>query len=217
MVYLLAAALPAFLVVLVIYLYDRHKEPPYFVFRLALLGALVVLPIGWLEREMLNLYASTFAPSGILLTELFTAFFVAGAIEEGGKALLFYHFAYKKPWLNEPYDSIVYAVAIGMGFALVENIMYVTSYGLTTAFVRAFTAVPAHALFGIIMGSLFSRSQFRGKPVLIAYLIPAILHGIYDTFAMAQSFGANLLLILYLMVLVYIAVKRAESLRALTN
>ena len=212
--YLLAAILPAAAILLVVYFYDRHKEAPRHVLALAVLGAIVVLPIGLLEREMLNAYASAFAPSIPFLGALFTAFFVAGAVEEGGKAIVFYRFVYKKPWVDEPYDNIVYAVAIGMGFALVENYLYVTSYGLTTAFVRAFTAVPAHAMFGIVMGSLFGQSQYHAKPLWRAYVIPALLHGLYDTFAMAQSFFANLLLILYLMWLVRLALVRASVLRS---
>ncbi len=213
LIYLIAAIVPAIAILLVVYAYDRHKEPPRHVWRLVLLGALVVLPIGLAERALLNAYSTSFAPSIPFLGALFTAFFVAGAVEEGGKALIFYRFVYKQKWVDEPYDHIVYAVAIGMGFALVENYLYVTSYGLTTAFVRAFTAVPAHAAFGAVMGSLFSQSRYHHAPLRWAYLIPAFLHGLYDTFAMAQGFFANLLLIAYLMWLVGFAFVRSTALR----
>ncbi len=215
LVYLIAAIIPAAAILLVVYFYDRHKEPPRRIWWLVIMGAIVVLPISFLEREMLNAYASTFAPSIPFLSALFTAFFVAGAVEEGGKALVFYRFVYKKPWVNEPYDHIVYAVTIGMGFALVENFLYVTSYGLETAFVRAFTAVPAHAMFGVVMGSLFSQSRYQSAPLWRAYVIPALLHGIYDTFAMAQGFIGNLLLVFYLMWLVRFAFLRATALQKL--
>ena len=210
---LIAAISPAVLIIIVVYYYDRHKEAPRHIWKLVIMGAVVVLPVSWLEREMLNTYASTFSPSWPFLSSLFTAFFVAGVVEEGGKALVFYRFVYKKPWVNEPFDSIVYAVTISMGFALVENFLYITSDGLSTAFVRAFTAVPAHAMFGVIMGTLFSQSQFKSAPLWRAYVIPALLHGIYDTFAMAQGLTANLLLIGYLMWLVHFAFKKAIRLR----
>ncbi len=208
----LAAVIPALAVLAYIYRAAHHREAPQFVLLLSTLGAIAVLPAGLAERFLLDVYSQTPEPQSVLLATLVTSFFVAGATEESIKGLIFWRLVYRKPFFERPYDGVLYAVAIGMGFATVENILYVTSYGLSTAFVRAFTAVPAHALFGIVMGACFSRAKFDGEPVWRAFLVPALLHGIYDAFAMAQSFFSNALLIVYLMWLVRFAYRRAKPL-----
>ena len=53
---------------------------------------------------------------------------------------------------DEWIDGVVYTICIGMGFALVENLIYAFDYDLITVVVRALTAVPAHAIFAIFMG-----------------------------------------------------------------
>lgn len=208
-----AAVIPALVGLIIVYLLDRHREPPLYVAGLFILGALVVLPAGLFERTLLDAYSATpDLPTGYLAT-LVTAFFVAGAVEETCKGVVFWRFVYHKPVFDEPYDGVVYAVAIGLGFAAVENVLYVTSSGLSTAFVRAFTAVPGHALFGVVMGSAFARAKFFHGSYPKAFWLPAILHGTYDAFALAQSFVANMLLIAYLMWLVRFAYYQALPLR----
>lgn len=209
---LLAAIIPALLFLAVIYRADRQREKPQFVFLLYFVGMLIVLPAAFAEKYLLDLYSQTSEPQTGFLATLITAFFIAGAVEESLKAIAFRRLVYPKSFFNEPYDGVVYAVAIGLGFATVENIMYVLSSGLATAFVRAFTAVPAHALFGIVMGTYFSRAKFEEAPIWPAFVVPALLHGLYDTFAMAESYFANILLVLYLMWLVRFAYMRSYPL-----
>ena len=209
----IAAVVPALAFFYIVYRADRHKEHPRFIIPLFIAGAVIVLPAGLIEKYLLDFYSITINPPAGLLAILLIAFFVAGITEETLKAALFQRLVMKSKQFDEPYDGIVYAVAIGLGFAIVENIMYVTSSGLSTAFVRAFTAVPAHTLFGVVMGSLFSGAKFYRRPLWRAYVIPALLHGTYDTFALAQGYFANVLLVIYLMWLVRFAFIRAQHLR----
>ncbi len=208
----LSAVLPALILLAIVYAADRHKEHPRHVLPLFLAGALIVLPAGLCERYLLDLYAATPNPPSGFLATLVTAFFVAGITEEGFKWLAFRRLVYHKAFFEEMYDGVLYAVAIGLGFAAVENILYVTSDGLQTAFVRAFTAVPAHALFGIAMGFYFSRAKFSGESLWPSFVVPALLHGTYDAFALARGFWANLALIGYLMWLVRFSWIRAADL-----
>lgn len=210
---ILAAVLPALALLAVVYAFDRHKGHPRHVLPLFLVGALVVLPAGLCERYLLDLYAATPNPPTGFAASLLTAFFVAGITEETFKGFAFLRLVYHRPIFTEMYDGVLYAVAIGLGFAAVENILYVTSDGLQTAFVRAFTAVPAHALFGIAMGSYFSRAKFAGAPLWPAFTIPALLHGTYDAFALAHGYWANIALIAYLMWLVRFSWIKAATLR----
>ncbi len=199
---ILAAVLPAAILLVLVYAADRNKEQAPHVFTLYLVGALVVLPAGLFERALLDIYRLTPDAGAGLLATLITSFFIAGVTEEGLKWLIFRRLVYDSPAFDEPYDGVLYAVAIGLGFATVENVLYVTSYGWDTALVRAFTAVPAHMMFGVAMGYAFSRARFEGAAMWPAFVVPALLHGGYDTFALARSLWANAGLVLYLVLLV---------------
>ena len=212
-----SAIIPAWIALWIVYRVDRHPEYKYRVFILYLLGAVCVAPAGWIEKYLLDLYAHTPDPQTGFIAILVTAFFVAGMTEETLKGIVFYRAVLNRQFFDEPFDGIIFAVAIGLGFATIENILYVQSDGLSSAFVRAFTAIPAHALFGIIMGSYFSEHRFDRKPLWPAFVVPAILHGMYDTFALAQGYLANLLLVLYLMWLVRLAFIKTQKLMNTTR
>ena len=86
---------------------------------------------------------------------------------------------------NEPFDGIVYAVMVSMGFAALENIFYVFQFGYTTGILRAFTAVPAHATFGILMGFFMGKAKFSPSKIknnLLGLGVATIFHGAYDFF-----------------------------------
>lgn len=214
MVYFALAIIPGLLLLVFIYTRDKlHPEPKRQVFRLFILGAAIVFPAGLIERIMMNSQGFT---EGGIEGRLITAFFVAGMIEEFLKAAIFERAMYHSKWIQSPIDCIVYAAAIGLGFATVENILYVTGSGLETAIVRSVTAVPAHFMFAIIMGYWFAKARFRGTNKAYAYIFPAIAHGIYDSFALSSSIAADLVLALFLLCLVEISVrilKRAKRVR----
>ena len=72
-----------------------------------------------------------------------------------------------------------------MGFAALENIIYVYQYGFTTGLTRAFTAIPAHATFGILMGYFMGKAKFSKNNVkynLLGLLVATVFHGAYDFF-----------------------------------
>jgi RsiW-degrading membrane proteinase PrsW (M82 family) len=127
--------------------------------------------------------------------ETFTyAFFVVGLAEELSKFLFLRYNLFLRSEFDEPYDGITYAVMIAMGFATLENFMYVNraSNAYDVAWLRAFTAVPAHATFAIAMGYFTGLAKFNRKKrfsYLIKGLIVAILmHGFYDFLLMQKNF-----------------------------
>ena len=98
---------------------------------------------------------------------------------------------------NEPIDGIVYGITASLGFATLENLYYVylladyfevTSMQLAT--VRAFSAVPAHASFGIVMGYFFMKYAFikKGDNLFFAFAVPFVLHGCYNLFTSSNFF-----------------------------
>jgi len=122
------------------------------------------------------------AGSSTEMTLIF-AFVVVGCTEEGCKYFMLRTYAYRKKEFDEPFDGITYSVMVAMGFATLENIMYVSQFGYGNAFLRMFTAIPAHASFGIIMGYYTGLAKFNdnSKRLLFqGWLYAALLHGAYD-------------------------------------
>src|SRR5205085_2529515 len=91
---------------------------------------------------------------------LFDAFFLSGFIEELSKWIVLMSAVYHWQELDEPLDGLIYGVAIALGFATLENFLYLTRLGMDVAWARAIFAVPAHALFGGAMGYYAGRAKF---------------------------------------------------------
>ncbi|HRI28958.1 MAG TPA: PrsW family glutamic-type intramembrane protease, partial [Chitinophagales bacterium] len=141
------------------------------------------------------------------MLDTFLYAFVAVALSEEFAKYLFLRFVmFNKTAFNEPFDGIIYAVMIGMGFAAFENVLYVAEGGVSVAVLRAFTAVPAHAAFGVIMGFYVGLAKFnpdnRQRLLLTGLFWAVVAHGAYDFFIMQQNY--ELLGLLTLIVLIYI-------------
>jgi RsiW-degrading membrane proteinase PrsW (M82 family) len=143
------------------------------------------------ERIFGALLAALVDENGTLYPVLLYFVVVAGA-EESSKYLLLRRRTWHSPEFNCQYDGVVYAVFVALGFALWENISYVMTYGFSTALVRAVTAIPGHACFGVFMGVFYGlarKLENRGDAALsgafrlLAVLVPALLHGAYDYIA----------------------------------
>ena len=186
----LLAIAPGIAIAVFVYFQDKY-EPEH---RLPLLlcfglGALATLPIMAMERYLLFLSGDIFH-SWLRLFAF--SFFVIGLIEEAGKFAILYWFPFRRPFFNEPLDGIVYAVMIGMGYACVENLWYAQEYGFRVTLLRMFTAVPAHAVFSVIMGYYLGLARFpklgtnTRNAVLRSILWPATAHGLYDFFLLQE-------------------------------
>ena len=113
------------------------------------------------------------------------AFVVVGLTEEFSKYIIVRYVSQPRRAFNEPFDGIIYAVMVSMGFAATENIMYVFQGGYHVAIIRAFSAVPAHATFAIIMGYFMGKAKFSNhmaKLNLTGLFLAVFLHGTYDFF-----------------------------------
>ncbi|WP_313791347.1 PrsW family intramembrane metalloprotease [Lacinutrix neustonica] len=179
------ALAPIFTVIVYIYLKDKYeKEPTGLLFVSFLLGAVVSIIITTLLYSVFHVVAPL--TNGLSVLQQFVqAFFVVGFSEELSKYLIVLLFAQRRVAFNEPFDGIVYAVMVSMGFAATENIMYVLESGPSTALLRAFTAVPAHATFGILMGYFMGKAKFSNNRIklnLAGLLLAILFHGTYDFF-----------------------------------
>ena len=107
-------------------------------------------------------------------------------LEEGCKFLFLRGVLFRSKNFNEPFDGIVYAVMIGMGFAITENMLYVFRGQEDALLIRIFTAVPAHAIFGVLMGFFLGKVSMTNKHKTffsaVSLLSAVLMHGIYDYF-----------------------------------
>ncbi len=186
------ATLPGLLIVLYIYYKDTHqKEPHKYLIWCFLFGAISTYPAIHLEKWGMSL---GYDVSPDIFTTMVFAFVVVAGSEELVKYVFLKGYIYPKAEFDEPLDGIVYAVMIGMGFATLENILYAINYGLETTVIRAFTAVPAHAAFAVIMGYYVGLAKFsdNNKTTLLlqGFIAAVVLHGTYDFFIFQKNYPA---------------------------
>ncbi len=183
--YLLVLALaPGVAIALYIYLKDQHEREPLHLllisFFYGVLSTLVTLIISLPLDFMIALNEHD------AVHQFGNAFFKVAFVEEFSKFIFIRFILFRNKNFNEPFDGIVYAVMVGMGFATFENILYVFQYGFATGFLRMFTAVPAHACFAVLMGYYLGLAKFTHRKTfyysVLALLSAVVFHGAYDYF-----------------------------------
>lgn len=178
------ALAPGAAIILYIYLKDKHEREPLSLllisFIYGIFSTLITLMISWPVNILFVLRAND------VVHEFYSAFFKVALVEEFSKFLFVRFILFPNKNFNEPFDGIVYAVMVSMGFATLENVLYVFEYGYETAILRMFTAVPAHATFGVLMGYFLGKAKFtHSKQILyslIALMAATFFHGAYDYF-----------------------------------
>ena len=182
---------PGLAVILYIYRKDSYdKEPKRYLLACFFLGMLSVIPAFILEKAGGFIFGDMGRTSPVWYYA-FYAFVVVACSEEGCKFAMVKWYAYPKKSFDEPFDGIMYSVMVTMGFATVENIGYVNTHGYSTAILRMFLSVPAHAAFGVIMGYYIGLAKFN-KEKGVGYMIKGVLiavlfHGFFDFFLFLQD------------------------------
>lgn len=209
---------PVLLILLYLYKRDRYeKEPKKLLAKALIFGALTVLPVFFIETWLSGYWDNKYNyPANKLLTAAYDSFIVAAFTEELFKYLVFIIFIWSNKNFNEKFDGIIYAVYISLGFAAIENIMYVFGSGIGTGLIRAFTAVPAHTIFGITMGYFLAWAKFNPNKrfiyIILSISIPIALHGFYDFILMSQHNILLLLFIPYLIFMIIIGLRQMKHL-----
>jgi RsiW-degrading membrane proteinase PrsW (M82 family) len=181
-----AAVVPALLLIWYFYRQDRFPEPQRVLLMTFFLGVLTTVPAGVVEWLMMTGGLPGLAPTPLLAGLSLAA--TAGVTEEVFKWLVVILYCARNKEFDEPMDGIVYGVVASLGFATLENYLYVQMSPegtlLLTALARAFTAVPCHAFLGAIMGYHVGQAWFgsrrRGLHLLLSLVLPAVLHTLYD-------------------------------------
>jgi protease PrsW len=184
------ALAPGIAIMLFIYWRDTHeKEPMRHLLVCLILGMFSVIPALLIERLLTSNVQNYLFQSRSVANSLFKAYVVAAVVEEMIKFSFCRLYAYPKRDFNEPLDGIVYMVMVALGFATVENFMYIfsnTKSGFEIGIVRMFIAVPGHACWGVIIGYFMGQAKFkhvgtkRITVMLTGLLLAMLLHGTYD-------------------------------------
>ncbi len=210
------AVIPGIILLVYIFKKDKaEKEPIQLLLKLLGLGALTCFPASVVEGVLYEILYGIFnttdetavlLPDGKFLAYHFIgAFFAVALVEEAFKWLAMYIFTRKNKNFNSLFDGIIYAVFTSLGFAILENILYVFSSGIETAIIRAVTAVPGHMFFGVLMGYFYTMwnasksaagiekdfiakghvpsgtaSFGSGKLIALSMIVPVSAHGLYD-------------------------------------
>ena len=213
---LLAALVPAAFLMVQVYRLDRiEKEPAGLLLKLALFGALSGLAAGAIEGALTRVLDVTLGGSTLRL--VLENFLAVALVEEACKRWVVLKFAWNHPAFDYRFDAVVYCVFSALGFAALENILYVAEYGFAVAVSRALLSVPGHCFFAVYMGIYLGQAKMAeramqryyielpdetpGQYLRASLLVPTLLHGFWD---FSLSVGGWLMTILfYLFVLAF--------------
>ena len=184
-----SAIMPALLLFWYFWAKDKNPEPRGALLKTFFGGVLICFPVVFVVHGLEGYWAGA---EGMWPKAFTKAFFGAGIPEESFKLLVLLTVVWRNAAFDEKIDGMIYGVTASLGFATLENVLYVSTGGLGTAVMRAVTAVPCHAFLGVIMGAFLTKAKFGPKEQALGFiatgLVAAIvLHGLYDMFLFTQS------------------------------
>jgi protease PrsW len=171
------------------WLIRRRFRPGAFgsLIRVFLWGCASTIPTLFLEH-----FAGANVRQEMLLNAATASFLLIGPIEEAFKFGAVWAAVYRRPEFREPFDGIVYSSTAALGFASIENIIYIMEFGCEPGSLlsRALFATPAHILFSAMWGYSMGIARFRRdgelSVMLKGFAAAAGLHGVYN-FAVAAN------------------------------
>ena len=211
--------LPIIIIAIFIYNKDKHKEPLKLLIELFIGGLLSTFLVLLITIILKIIYPKvTIINTSISNIQLFINIFITiGLTEELSKWLVTYKLSYHNKEFDELYDIIIYSVFVSLGFATLENILYVTTSNtaVSTALIRGIFSIPAHTSLGIIMGSFLGLSKIaemnknyyeKKQNILYSILIPVELHTIYDFCSITNNYYLSIFFYIFIIILFVFAI-----------
>jgi len=180
---ILLAILPIIVISIFIIAFDKEKEPLFTYIKCYFMGffsvcivlvlnSILGIKLNTLNRDFLYLFLYSFVFVGLLEeVSKFLSTMIAIKIDKN---------------YNSYFDSIVYASFVAMGFACLENIIYIVNdnFNMNTIILRAVFSVPSHVIFSIFMGKFIELYKTKEKRrilyLILAIVVPVLLHGLFD-------------------------------------
>ena len=165
-------------------------EPRKTLFRTFIFGLLITFPIMFIQYVLQE--------EQLITNPFFLNVVFSSTMEEFFKWFIIFAFIYRHVEFDDPYDGILYGAAASLGFATMENLLYLLTFGIDTAFMRALLPVSSHALFGVVMGYYFGKSKFTKNNRSMEYLVlsigaPLLLHFAYNSILMFEDYWVYLI------------------------
>ena len=213
--------LPSIVLFYVVWKGDRYeKEPPKLLIKLFLFGALSTISAMIIELLFGDVILGFMNQQGMLYIFI-DNFLIVAVSEEAGKYFVLKKVTWKHPAFNYTFDAVVYSVAVSLGFATLENILYLFDSDFGTAIMRALFSVPGHVIFALYMGYYYGMARFsdaysderlKKKNLRLAFFVPVLLHGFYD-FCLSTGYGVFILIFLvFEIVITIVAIKKFRQL-----
>ena len=218
---LVAGLLPVAVLLFYIYSHDKiEKEPTGLLIKLLFLGCLSTIPAMILEMVWTNLLTGIGMDPNSVLFILIENFLVVAVAEEGSKKVLLRLGSWNDPAFNYVFDGVVYAVCVSLGFAGLENVLYISGFGMDVALIRGLAAVPLHCICGVFMGHFYGLEKayaVRGDQSTastartLGLLIPILIHGFYDFAASMQSNAFIIVWLVFVVIMDVIAIGQVKK------
>ncbi len=216
------------------YFYKKDRcepEPLALIVRMFVLGILVTIPAAAIENAIsLFLIETSFFgifylyPAALVenVVEIFLVILVAPVVEESSKYLAVRRTVYLDAEFDQPIDGIVYAAAVALGFATLENVIYVFSalmmsvpVAISTGLVRAVLSVPGHALFAVMWGYALGYAKFmpesqRRRVLMGGVALAIFFHGVFN-FLVLTNIGFAILAIIVIPLMWLVVWKKIDS------
>ncbi|MBQ7259990.1 MAG: PrsW family intramembrane metalloprotease [Lachnospiraceae bacterium] len=218
---LLLAVIPGIILFFVIWKSDKvEKEPGKLLLKLFLFGALTVVSAIVVGKAGELVFG--FLDPGSMLYIFIDNFLLTAFVEEAGKYVVVKKVAWKHPAFDHTFDAVVYAVTASLGFATLENIIYLIGEDISLGIIRGIMSVPGHAIYGVFMGCYFGlakAAEAEGDKKLCssnlkkALIIPTLLHGFYDFCIGSSEYGIFLVILLvFEIVLTVVGIRKIRKL-----
>jgi RsiW-degrading membrane proteinase PrsW (M82 family) len=208
----LVALSPCIFWLWIIYKWDKYEpEPKSLIIRTFFLGFAIAIPVAIIEAIM---YPRSLTQNPVsIASTLYLAFAVAGLTEELGKYLVVRRTIYSSRFFEEPSDGLVYSAAAALGFASLENIGYLFSFGWETILVRGLFSNVAHVLFSSLWGyplALYKLGIIKARYIVRLGLLTAVVaHGAFDFLLLTENLYSLLAIPLFAgMVVLFILMMR---------
>lgn len=192
MLILLSAAIAPGLALLS-YFYLRNQmstEPRKTLLQAFFFGTLITFPIMFIQYVVKE--------EGAITNPIFADVLFSSGLEEFFKWFVIFTLIFRHIEFDDPYDGILYGASVSLGFATVENVLYLLTFGINTAFIRAALPVSSHALFGVLMGYYYGKSKFakndkQAEYLILSFISPLLLHITYNFILTFEGYWAYLI------------------------
>ena len=216
---LLLAVLPSIIIALLLFLSDKKEREPILEIIKAFFLGIVSIIITLIISFIFDIASINVNNLGMLELAVYSFISIA-LVEEFSKWIIAHLFVRKNKNFNYMYDGIIYFSFVSLGFATIENILYIASADLSTAFIRAVTTVPAHVFFAMAAGYYYTLSIkekrknniFLGNRYLfLSLLMPVLLHGFFDFCLLSQRYLFLLIFLVFVVSLYIISIGNARK------